>query len=78
MLSNVPHPPALLDRTKPQDRVWTATIADTICGTAGTMQKKSTPTPDEIWAERSRGLTLPSPADPYTGLYPSILGRAYV
>ncbi|KIK38666.1 hypothetical protein CY34DRAFT_42493, partial [Suillus luteus UH-Slu-Lm8-n1] len=25
-------------------------------------------TPDERWAERSRGLTLPPPADPYTGL----------
>lgn len=67
MLSNVLHPPALLDRTKGQDRVWTSAITDAICGTEGTLQKKSVPTPDAIWAERSQNLALQPPADPYTG-----------
>lgn len=78
MLSNVRHPPALLDRTKSQDRIWRDTILDTIDHTAGTVQKKNPPTPDEVWAERSRSATFNAPADPYTGLFPSTLGRAYV
>ncbi|KAG1875338.1 hypothetical protein C8R48DRAFT_769339 [Suillus tomentosus] len=67
MLSNVRHPPAMLDRTKNQDRVWTQAIWDTIDRTAGTAQKQNPPTPDELWAERSRSATFNPPADPYTG-----------
>ncbi|KAG2144991.1 hypothetical protein BD769DRAFT_1382830 [Suillus cothurnatus] len=67
MLSNVRHPPALLDRTKNQDRMWTNAIEDTINRTAETAQAKKPPTPDELWAERSRSLTFKPPADPYTG-----------
>lgn len=74
MLSNVRHPPALLDRTKNQDRIWTAAIMDTIHRTAGTVQKKSPPTPDELWAERSRSATFNPPADPYTGRRISVNG----
>ncbi|KAG2037223.1 hypothetical protein BDR03DRAFT_957738 [Suillus americanus] len=78
MVSDVRHPPALLDRTKNQDRMWSKAIQDTIHRTAGTVQTKSPPTPDELWAERSRSATFNPPADPYTGLFPSILGCAYV
>ncbi|KAG2368523.1 hypothetical protein BDR07DRAFT_1349324, partial [Suillus spraguei] len=67
MLSNVRHPPALLDRTKNQNRIWAEAIQDTIERTAGTAQKKNPPTPDELWAERSRNASFNPPADPYTG-----------
>ncbi|KAG1853699.1 hypothetical protein DFJ58DRAFT_841551 [Suillus subalutaceus] len=67
MVSNVRHPPALLDRTKNQDRMWSNAIQDTINRTAGTVQTMSPPTPDELWAERSRSATFNPPADPYTG-----------
>ncbi|KAG2064637.1 hypothetical protein BDR04DRAFT_1034796 [Suillus decipiens] len=68
MLSNVRHPPALLDRTINQDRRWTDVFEDTIERTAGAVQKKKPPTPDELWAERSRNASFNHPADPYTGL----------
>lgn len=73
MLSNVRHPPKILDKARSQGEdvsVWTATLQNTIDRTAGTTQK--TPrTPDEIWAERSRAVTFRAPADSYTGLFPS-------
>ncbi|KAG1731903.1 hypothetical protein EDB19DRAFT_1310455 [Suillus lakei] len=67
MLSSVRHPPALLDKTKNQGRMWSKTIQDTIDRTAGTAQTRHAPTPDELWAERSRSATFNPPADPYTG-----------
>ncbi|KAG2157078.1 hypothetical protein DEU56DRAFT_905750 [Suillus clintonianus] len=67
MLSDVRHPPALLDKTKIQDRMWSKAIQDTIERTAGTAQKAHPPTVDELWAARSQSATFNPPADPYTG-----------
>ncbi|KAG0707790.1 hypothetical protein DFH29DRAFT_598061 [Suillus ampliporus] len=66
-VSNVRHPPALLDRTKKQDRVWAKAIQETIDRTAGTAQRGHPPTPDELWAQRSQSATFKPPADSYTG-----------
>ncbi|KAG1756809.1 uncharacterized protein EDB91DRAFT_36987 [Suillus paluster] len=69
MLSDVRHPPAMLDRPKNQthDRVWAKAIEETIERTAGTAQRAHTPTPDELWAQRSQSATFNPPADTYTG-----------